>query len=108
MPSERIQGRIDRLLDQAADAADARDWECVLQCARSVLAAEPENEDALVFVSMVEAARRELGVSDAPPAEISDVHPASRLTPDELPTSFANGRYQLKDFLGEGGKRRVW
>ena len=24
------------------------------------------------------------------------------------PTSFANGRYQVKEFLGEGGKKRVY
>ena len=28
--------------------------------------------------------------------------------PSALPTSFANGRYQVKKFLGEGGKKKVY
>ena len=32
--------------------------------------------------------------------------PASPSTP--VPTSFANGRYQVKKFLGEGGKKKVY
>lgn len=38
--------------------------------------------------------------------------PAAVLTPEsppaKLPTSFGNGRYQVKKFLGEGGKKRVY
>ena len=26
----------------------------------------------------------------------------------KLPTSFANGRYEVKRFLGEGGKKKVY
>jgi predicted amidophosphoribosyltransferase len=29
-------------------------------------------------------------------------------TPPSLPTSFANGRYQVKKLLGEGGKKKVY
>jgi tetratricopeptide (TPR) repeat protein len=29
-------------------------------------------------------------------------------TPLSIPTSFANGRYQVKEFLGEGGKKKVY
>ena len=28
--------------------------------------------------------------------------------PSSIPTSFANGRYQVKKFLGEGGKKKVY
>ncbi len=28
--------------------------------------------------------------------------------PHTQPTSFANGRYQVKQFLGEGGKKKVY
>ena len=37
MPSERIQRRIDRLLDQAEEAADRRDWSEVRELAREAL-----------------------------------------------------------------------
>ncbi len=34
--------------------------------------------------------------------------PSPAPTPPSLPTSFANGRYQVKKFLGEGGKKKVY
>ena len=34
--------------------------------------------------------------------------PAATPTPPAVPTSFANGRYQVKKFLGEGGKKKVY
>jgi RNA polymerase subunit RPABC4/transcription elongation factor Spt4 len=33
--------------------------------------------------------------------------PSPTPTPPPLPTSFANGRYRVKKFLGEGGKKKV-
>ena len=52
MTSERVQRRIDGLLDQAEEAVDARDWSAVDEIARSVLAVDPENGDALAFQAM--------------------------------------------------------
>ena len=54
MQSERIQKRIDRLLDQADEAADARDWASVREVSLSVLAADPANADAKTFLAMAE------------------------------------------------------
>src|SRR4030042_6978501 len=34
--------------------------------------------------------------------------PASTKQPSPQPTSFAGGRYQVKKFLGEGGKKKVY
>ena len=34
--------------------------------------------------------------------------PATPRVPSTQPASFANGRYQVKDFLGEGGKKKVY
>jgi hypothetical protein len=39
------------------------------------------------------------------PAVALPVPPAP---PPPVPTSFANGRYQVKKFLGEGGKRKAY
>ena len=57
MTSERVQRRIDRLLDDAESAADQHDWMSVLECVRGVLALEPENQDALDFQAMATKAQ---------------------------------------------------
>lgn len=47
MPSERIQRRIDSLLDEADQALNAGDWEVLRDRANNVLSLDPENSDAL-------------------------------------------------------------
>ena len=109
MPSERVQRQIDRLLDEAEIAVDLEDWEGVRSRARRILALDPENPDARNYL---EAAERSLAGATAGSEEIrksgneGNAAPAS-LLPD-LPTSFAGGRYLVKRFLGEGGKKRVY
>ena len=95
MASERIQRRIDRLLDQIEDAADQLDWRDVRERSEAVLAYDPKNQDALSFLA---AAQRAGNVSEL----------RSNLPSDRQPTSFANGRYEVKRFLGEGGKKKVY
>ena len=46
MPSERVQRRIDRLLDDAEEAADQHDWTALADLARRVLLIDPDNGDA--------------------------------------------------------------
>ena len=101
MASDRFQRRIDRLLDQVEEAADQRNWERVRQLAEDVLTADPGNLDAVKYLATVER-----GLSDSAPA----TQPAGFPTPpgSEQPNSFANGRYQVKRFLGEGGKKKVY
>ncbi len=109
MLSERAQRRIERLLDQMDEAADQKDWALVQEHARDVLALDPDNVDARDFLS---AAQRRLGQpsdsgseEDAAPVAVQPFSP----TPEaDHPTSFANGRYQVKKFLGEGGKKKVF
>jgi len=107
MPSERFQRQIDRLLDDAEAAVFQFDWEKVSQCAHAVLAIDPENSDGLTFLATAE---RALGGSPSPP---SNQPPALKLSPTvavtpHQATSFANGRYLVNDFLGEGGKKKVY
>jgi hypothetical protein len=109
MPSERVQRQIDRLLDQAEAAAGEEDWPRAADCARKVLVADPENQDAKVFLAMADAAEtpRSTRPSSATSVASSDVvPPASQAVP--LPTSFASGRYTVRAFLGEGAKKRVY
>ena len=104
MASDRFQRRIDRLLDQVEEAADQRDWEKVGQLAEDVLVLDPENSDAINFLA---AAERSLSSSE--PAARQSPAPAFATSPAaSQPTSFANGRYQVKKVLGEGGKKKVY
>jgi hypothetical protein len=102
MPSERIQRRIDSLLDQAEQAADQEDWETSTKRAREALALDPECEDARV---LIRAAEGMLGSSPNVDLEGSATKGAS---PPPLPASFAAGRYRVEHFLGEGGRKRVY
>ncbi len=106
MPSERVQRRIESLLDQAEEASESRDWKTVLELTAGVLDADPEHEDALTFRGMADASMRE---SDAPTSTAVQEAPASSVADEiDTPTSFANGRYEVTGFLGEGGKKKVY
>jgi len=63
MPSERVQRRIDELLDQAEAAMATRDWQVVAESAEMVLAVDPDNSDAESFLAMV--ARTGVTVADS-------------------------------------------
>ncbi len=52
MASERVQRRIERLLDQIEEAADQRDWEAVWEMAEEVLGFAPDNGDAAAVREM--------------------------------------------------------
>ena len=52
MASERVQRRIDRLLDQVEEAIDQLDWETVLARSQAVLALDPDNADAVNFLAV--------------------------------------------------------
>ena len=51
MTSEFLQGRINRLLDQAAEALDRLDWEEVRARGEAVLRFDPANADALALLA---------------------------------------------------------
>ena len=107
MASERLKRQIDRLLDEAQEAITQRKWDLVRERAESVLAIDPGNSDGLAFLAVAE---RGLAVANGLPS----VRPAqpqvapAPATPAAHHTSFANGRYEVKKFLGEGGKKKVF
>ena len=110
MPSERVQRRIDRLLDQADEALESGDWQDARERATAALRLDPGNEDALAFQAAAEDA---LGISNSVEATsgttTQDGPTASNSeSASDTPTSFANDRYQVSKFLGEGGKKRVY
>jgi serine/threonine protein kinase len=101
MASDRRTRRIERLLDEAEQAVSNLDW------AQAVLAFDPNNGDAL---DLLNGAERALGVSTPPPpSQLStSATPSTQSALPIDPSSFANGRYQVKRFLGEGGKKKVY
>ena len=108
MASERVQRQIERLLDEAEEASAERNWEVVRDRAQHVLTFDPNNPDGLALLAVAE---RALGVTDSSsPDPTAPTAPttAAPTTPDAQPTSFANGRYEVKRFLGEGGKKKVY
>ena len=107
MPSERVQRQIDRLLDDAEQASAAKDWALVRERCEHVLTFDPENSDALALLSAANRGlERRSGASvpeQALPPRRPDVSADAA-----IPESFASGRYAVKKFLGEGGKKKVY
>ncbi|HLF76137.1 MAG TPA: protein kinase [Dehalococcoidia bacterium] len=99
MPSERVQRQIDHHLDAAEVAGGQLDWTSAREHAEAALALDSENADARVLLA---AALRRLGSSLTP------VDSARSAPVPAQPTAFANGRYAVKRFLGEGGKKKVY
>ncbi|MFQ6030518.1 MAG: hypothetical protein ACE5Q6_23845, partial [Dehalococcoidia bacterium] len=105
MGSERMQRQIERLLDEAEQAVERREWQAVLDKVQSALALDPDNRDGLAYLAAAERAIG--GVADSPPPPTSAT-PTPTPPSAAQPTSFANGRYEVKRFLGEGGKKQVY
>ena len=106
MASERTQRRIDSLLDEAEDAIARLDWQLVEIRAQAVIALDPANPDAINYLA---AAGRALSSSGSQPTSQSATPtPATSAQIPDQPTSFANDRYEVRRFLGEGGKKKVY
>ena len=101
MATERIQKRIDRLLDQIEQEADQQNWQRVRELSGEVLEFAPDNADATTFFAVAERRISAAGEPESP-------SPSSKGVEVAQPTSFANGRYQVQRLLGEGGKKRVY
>ncbi len=54
MASDRIQRRIERLLDQIEQEADQRNWQLVRDLAEEALGFAPDNSDAKAFLEVAE------------------------------------------------------
>ncbi|MCA9831288.1 MAG: hypothetical protein KC495_12525, partial [Dehalococcoidia bacterium] len=98
MPSERMQRRIDSLLDEAESAIASMDWETVRARCQAVLALDPGNADAEAYVVAAERADT---------ADSKAVLPSAEAVPP-LPASFVSGRYRVLRLLGEGARKRVY
>jgi len=99
MTSERVQRQIDRLLDEAETALSTGDWPAVQARAEAVLRLDPENADAATYLRAATA-------DAAAPAATAPSSPPTTQQPQ--PAAFADGRYVVRRFLGEGGKKKVY
>ena len=63
MPSERVQRRIDRLLDQADEALENQAWQDALELSGAALSFDPDSEDARAFHDAAERALTLSGLS---------------------------------------------
>ena len=110
MASDRLQRQMERLLDEADQAITDEDWSTVASRARAVLRIDPENSDAISYLTISE---RDLGTPATPPpldsaGPVSSVSHSTTPPVSQQPTTFSNGRYEVAKFLGEGGKKKVY
>ena len=101
MASERVRRQIDRLLDQAEEAMGQMNWDSVRDCAQAVLGLDYGNADALAFLNSADRVLR-----NQPGDGTHEIQSPTPTAQTDQPTSFANGRYEVKRFLGEGGKKQ--
>src|SRR5581483_6465870 len=108
MLSERQQRQVDRFLDEAEAALAAHDWGNARIAVEAVLALDAANADARAFLTVVERA------AGAAPGATPSTTPEGALQTAAVepaaatPNAFCDGRYEVKRFLGEGGKKRVF
>jgi serine/threonine protein kinase/tetratricopeptide (TPR) repeat protein len=103
MPSEFIQRQIDRLLEQASEALQKFDWPTVHNSAATVLGLDPDNADAKTLLALADGQ-----AGAATPGLEASTPESPAAVPASSPASFASGRYAVKKFLGEGGKKKVY
>ena len=108
MATGRIQKQIDRLLDEAEQASADRQWEIVRDRAQHALTFDPENADAIAFLAAAERALGDLEPTEPAVSSAAGQSPSFSEAQRDQPTSFDDGRYEVKEFLGEGGKKRVY
>ena len=91
-------------MDEAETAFAQRDWSGLQERSQDALALDSENGDALTFLAAAQKGLATSGV-EAPTASSA---PSPGAISTTQPTSFADGRYQVQRFLGEGGKKMVY
>ena len=106
MTTDWMRTQIDQLLAQASEAISRTDWKAARDHAESILGLDPGNADGQGIMA---AAERVLGIGKDSPAEEREStapleSPQASFT---QPVTFSDGRYQVRQFLGERGKKRI-
>src|SRR5687768_6091974 len=108
MASERLKQRVERFLEQADEALDKLDWEQARVRAEAALDLDPESADAQALLAAVVRAEQRAGLTSRTESPSSLQESPLPATAAAQPKSFVNGRYAVKRFLGEGGKKKVY
>ena len=110
MLSERLQRQVDQLMDRAEQSAASDDWSQVREICARVLAIDPENADARGFALMAAATPDAAAavLPDTSGADIGAFVAEIEAPALQLPDSYVEGRYQVRGFLGEGGRKQVY
>lgn len=103
MTSGFVQRQVERLLGEAELAISQANWTRVQELAASILRLDPQNKDASELLAAAERVPSSAmaAAGHGPPSQPQPVVPSH-------PASFASGRYTVKRFLGEGGKKKVY
>jgi len=96
--------RIDRLLDRIDAAESEQLWDQVRTLSLDVLDVDAENDEASAYLRAAERRLDSDGFEESSAATAT----TGALAPSDTPSSFDNGRYEVKSLLGEGGKKRVY
>ena len=97
------------MLDEADQAFAENNWSLVHELAHKVLMLDSENSDAQIFLQAAEQGLNTVNQENRPQRQDAPgISPQHAEPADSAPTSFANGRYSVSRFLGEGGKKRVY
>jgi hypothetical protein len=94
MVSERIQRRIDALLDEADEAAATKNWAAVVENAEAVLGFDPGHEEATGYIAAAERALALGRSGNAGSASPVLMAPAQAAPEPSHPDSFVAGRYR--------------
>ncbi len=108
MVSERIQRRIDSLLDEDDTAIEASDWALVRRHCASVLGLDPDNDEAKSYLAAADRVETTADEGTVSSAASSAAEPVPAAAAPAHPPSFVAGRYRVERFLGEGGRKRVF
>ena len=90
MASERIQRRLDRLLDRIEEAADRLDWPEVRELSKAVLAYEPEHQDALSFIAAADRAQGGSSADSISPPQQSETISTESISTESISTEIIN------------------
>ena len=104
MATERMQKRVDILLDQAEDAIAKSDWDLVRDRAQNVLALDPNNPDAQALIAASQRALDASGAttSDLASSDATSMVPATSSEPSTGGTDLPSGliTYLFTDVAG--------
>jgi serine/threonine protein kinase len=87
--------------DEAEGALARNEWQTALERSRAALALDRDNADARHYLEAAKYGLTQHGAVSRPPDHARTSTPAPPDTEPAYPSSFANGRYTVKKFLGE-------